>query len=64
MVPTKVRFLQAYGPYKLGQEIIVGRGQTMGGGVATALLTRQVLALVPGEPAETEPRPARARRGS
>lgn len=62
MVPTRVQFLQAYGPYRVGEEIIVGRGQTMGGGVADALLRRKVLQIMPGEPVETEPRPPRKQK--
>jgi len=62
MLPTKVRFLQAYHPYVLGHEMLVGRGQTIGGGVATELLKRQIIAVVPDD-SDTEPRAARVRRG-
>lgn len=64
MLPTVFVFREAYGPYRAGQKILAGRGQTMGGGVADALLRRKVLELVPGEPEETEPRPTKkAQRG-
>lgn len=54
-----VEFLRPYLAYRPGQIVAAGKGQALGGGVAEELLRRKIAQLVPPEPEETEPRPAR-----